>query len=149
MRFEISDDEVAPLCARLGLPNGVTKPQVEDALIAFFNGEFQPRARARMALRPEELRNDPTCEQAISAAIADEKITHARADHYRHRWGRDPAGTAQLLAPLTPVAGLNVPVAAAPPGPAEPAYPRAWLQAVPDPAPAPPPRRGRVTFGGD
>jgi len=71
------------------------------------------------------------CEAAIAAAIRDDKFSPHRAEHYRRRWHRDPAGTARLLARLTPVPGLNSGAYDAEPAPTD--YPREWLGATRQP----------------
>lgn len=71
------------------------------------------------------------CEDAIAAAISAEKFSADRAPFYRRRWHRDPAGTARLLARLTPVPGLNS--GAYDPLPAPTEYPKEWLGPVRQP----------------
>ena len=128
MRFYIDDDELPALSAKLGLPDGVTAAQVEDALAALFANRqpLQRPAPRRSALRPEQMHSDAACEQAIAAAIADDKIVPGRADHYRRRWERDPAGTAALLDRLARVPALNEPA----PAGDQSSYPAAWLPEV-------------------
>jgi hypothetical protein len=79
------------------------------------------------------------CEEAIAAAIADDKIPASRANHYRHRWNRDPVRTAKLMARMVSVAGLN---AMADEDAADSSYPAEWVQHA-DRA------RSRVHHGGD
>jgi hypothetical protein len=81
------------------------------------------------------------CEEAIAAAIVDDKIPASRANHYRHRWSRDPVGTAKLIARMVSVTGLNV---MAEEDAADSRYPADWLQHA-DRAR----NRSRVHHGGD
>jgi hypothetical protein len=105
----------------------------------------QPSRSKRPAAPPVARRAD--CEQAIAAAIAGDKITPARADHYRHRWNRDPVGTARTMARMASVPGLNAMVAA---DAGDSGYPEDWLQR---PAPRPdrdaPRGRSRIHYGGN
>jgi hypothetical protein len=146
MKVEFSDEELPILARRLGLPDDVIREQVEDALLVHLTDE-QVAPRREAVRHGNQLvaghRRSDDCEQAIQAAIADDKITAARADHYRLRWERDPTGTAALLARLAPVAGLTTRAAAR--AVAGPAYPPEWLSLPERPQPTGRRRPSRVT----
>jgi hypothetical protein len=137
MRVELEASELPVLIERLGLPTDTIREQVEEAVLATLTGERPLTARQAAPAPRRQRQDDPDCERAIAAAIAAEKITPARAEHYRHRWERDPTGTAGVLARLASVPGLNT--APAPTAADQRAYPTEWL------AQAERPRRSRVT----
>jgi hypothetical protein len=116
MRISFDARERAILVARLGLPPGVSNEQIEDAVIGkvFAVKPTPPRPTPPPAPRPAPSGprhlvpvRSQDAEEAIAAAISEDRIMPARANHYRARCQRDPSGTADLLARLVSVPGLN------------------------------------------
>jgi hypothetical protein len=116
MRISFDARVRAVLVARLGLPPGVSNEQIEDAVIGkvFAVKPTPPRPTPPPAPRPAPSGprhlapvRSQDAEEAIAAAISEDRIMPARANHYRARCQRDPSGTADLLARLVSVPGLN------------------------------------------